>query len=437
MKQFKWSLLLVLLFVLIGLVACSNDESGSTPVDSDDNSDSAEETDADTEEASGEVDLRVVTTMAGTDPAGEVFQEVLDEFVSENPHVTIENDSQSADAGTIRTKVNTDFSSDNEPDIMFYFNTIDAEGIIEEGKVVNLEEAEDIDLSGFNSMLEQQRHSDGNIYAAPQSGFYEGLFVNEKLFEEQGIELPTTWEKYEAAIKAFAETDIVPIAASTEDSYYVVEHYALAAGGMENYSAELADQNPAWAEGLDNIKKHADMGAFTPDAATIDLAMAQELFKQEQAAMIFEGSWLWGQLEEAEMGEDVTVLPMPVYADGGETGEIVGGASQGWFISTKSYEDEARHDAVVDLFNYLTSEEVIVRIAGATGQPPAKGALEGLPAYLEGGHQLISDAPAVALPINDRIYPEAFTHMRTSVPEIVSGNKTGEQVLQEAVEMEE
>jgi raffinose/stachyose/melibiose transport system substrate-binding protein len=435
LKQFKWSLLLVLLFVLIGLVACSNNETDSTPADNDDNSEGAEETD--TEEASEDVDLRVVTTMAGTDPAGEVFQEVLDEFVSEHPHVTIENDSQSADAGTIRTKVNTDFSSDNEPDMMFYFNTVDAEGLIEEGKVVNLEEAEGIDLSGFNSMLEQQRHSDGNIYAAPQSGFYEGLFVNKKLFEENGIELPTTWEQYEAAIEAFAETDIVPIAASTEDSYYVVEHYALAAGGMENYTAELADQNPSWAEGLDNIKKHADMGAFTPDAATIDLAMAQELFKQEQAAMIFEGSWFWGQLEEAGMGEDVTVLPMPVYADGGETGEIVGGASQGWFISTKSYEDEAKRDVVVDLFNYLTSEETIVRIAGATGQPPAKGALEDLPGYLEAGHQLVSDAPAVALPINDRIYPEAFTHMRTSVPDIVSGNTTGEQVLEEAAAMEE
>lgn len=416
------------MFVLISLVACSNDETDSTPTDTTDT----------TEETGGEeVNLRVVTTMAGTDPAGEVFQEVLDDFVNEHPHVTIENDSQSADAGTIRTKVNTDFSSDNEPDIMFYFNTIDAEGIIAEGKVVNLEEAEDIDLSGFNSMLEQQRHSEGNIYAAPQSGFYEGLFVNSKLFEEHGIELPTTWEQYEAAIEAFAETDIVPIAASTEDSYYVIEHYVLAAGGMENYTAELADQNPAWAEALDNIKKHADMGAFTPDAATIDLAMAQELFKQEQAAMLFEGSWFWGQLEEAGMGEDVTVLPMPVYADGGETGEIVGGASQGWFISTKSYEDEDKHEAVVDLFNYLTSEEIIVRIAGATGQPPAKGALEDLPPYLEAGHQLISDAPAVALPINDRIYPESFTHIRTSVPDIVSGNKTGEQVLQEAVEMEE
>ncbi|UOQ86708.1 ABC transporter substrate-binding protein [Gracilibacillus salinarum] len=434
MRKFKWSLLLALLFVVIGLAACGNDETGSNADDTENTSDNGEDTSADETEQE-EVNLRVVTTMAGTDPAGEVFQQVLDDFQEENPNIKIENDSQSADAGTIRTKVNTDFSSDNEPDLMFYFNTVDADGLIEEGKVVNLEEAEGVDLSGYNSMLEQQRREDGNIYAAPQSGFYEGLFVNKKLFEEHGVEIPTTWEQYEAAIEKFAETDIVPIAASTEDSYYVVEHYILAAGGMENYTADLADKKEAWSEGLNNIKKHADMGAFTPDAATIDLALAQELFKQEQAAMIFEGSWFWGQLEEAGMGEDVTVLPMPVYAEGGETGELVGGASQGWFISTKSYEDEAKKDAVVSLFNYLTSEETIVKIAEATGQPPAKGELSDLPDYLKAGHDLVKNAPSVALPINDRIYPESFTHLRTSVPEIVSGDKTGEEVLEKAVEM--
>lgn len=121
--------------MLVALIAC-----GST--DSDASGDSTAENNDDKEETKETVELIVVTTMAGTDPAGEVFQELLDEFQSENEGIKIVNDSQSADAGTIRTKINTDFSSGNEPDLMFYFNTVDAEGIINEGKVVNLEEAE-------------------------------------------------------------------------------------------------------------------------------------------------------------------------------------------------------------------------------------------------------------------------------------------------------
>ena len=382
------------------------------------------------------VDLKVVTTMAGTDPTGAAFEELLKEFQDANPEIKITNESQTADAGTIRTKVNTDFSSDNEPELMFYFNTVDTEGIIKEGKVVDLENAEGVELSGFNSMLEQQRNADGKIYAAPQTGFYEAIFVNEKLFADHGIELPTTWELYEKAIEEFAKTDIIPVAVSTEDSYYLVEHYALAAGGMENYRAKLADKNAAWAEGLDLIGKHAAMGAFPKDAATIDLSIAASLFHQEQAAMLFEGSWAWGGIKENNMDLDnITVLPMP-NKNGGETGELVGGASSGWFISTKAFNDDTKRDASVKFFNFITSEESILRLAGATGQIPAKGELTDIDPNLAVGHKLVADAPALESPINDRITPEAFTHMRTSVPEIVSGAKTGKQVLDEAAAME-
>lgn len=410
----------------ITLSACSNDDASTSPSDSS-SSNNNEET----------IELRVVTTMAGTDPGGLAFNELIEDFQNENDHISIINESQSADAGVIRTKVNTDFSSNNEPDLMFYFNTVDAQGIIDQGLVVDLEKAEDLNLEGFHELMyEQQRNENGGLYAVPQSGFYEALFVNEALFEEHGVELPTTWELYEEAIRAFAETDIVPVAVSTEDSYYLVEHYILAAGGIENFRAELSEQDEAWAEGLDKIAEHAEMGAFPVDAATIDLGASAQLFHSEQAAMLFEGSWAYGGMSDAGIADNVRPYYMPVYGDGGETGDLVGGASQGWFISTKAYEDDSKHDAVVDFFNFITSEESIVKIADATMQVPAKGSLSELPETVASGHALSEEATGVEAPINDRIYPEAFTHIRQSVPEIVNGSKTGAQVIEEAAELE-
>lgn len=433
--------MLVMVMAIVLLAACgSKDSTGSDNKGKNNNAENVKpendkKENEDEEVAKGDVELRIVTTMAGTDPTADVFKDLLEEFKADHGHVEIVDESQSADAGTIRTKINTDFTSDNEPDLMFYFNTVDAQGIIDAGKVVDLEKADGVNLEGYNSMLEQQRNQNGNIYAAPQTGFYEAIFVNEALFEEHGIELPTTWELYEKAIEEFAKTDIIPVAASTEDSYYLVEHYALAAGGMENFRAELADQNETWAEGLDLIAKHAEMGAFPADAGTIDLALAESLFHQEQAAMILEGSWAWGGMIEAGIDEKVTVLPMPIIDDS-ETGSLVGGASSGWFISTKAYEDDAKRDATVDLFNFLTTEENIVRLASATGQVPAKGELADIADNLKVGHDLVANAPAVEAPINDRILPEAFTFIRTSVSQIVSGAKTGKQVLEEASALE-
>lgn len=97
---------------------------------------------------------------------------MIEEFQKENDHISIINESQSADAGVIRTKVNTDFSSNNEPDLMFYFNTVDAQGIIDQGLVIDLEKAENLNLDDFHELMyEQQRNENGGLYAVPQSGF--------------------------------------------------------------------------------------------------------------------------------------------------------------------------------------------------------------------------------------------------------------------------
>ena len=36
----------------------------------------------------------------------------------------------------------------------------------------------------------------GKQYALPFIGYYEGMFYNKALFEQYGLEEPTTWEKY-------------------------------------------------------------------------------------------------------------------------------------------------------------------------------------------------------------------------------------------------
>ena len=96
----------------------------------------------------------------------------------------IDNDTMSANDDGFRTKVNTDMNSGNEPDLLFYFIGADAEGFVNAGKVVPLNEILDADAEWKNGFipdaLELAKQKDGNIYAAPLTGFYEGLFVNKK-----------------------------------------------------------------------------------------------------------------------------------------------------------------------------------------------------------------------------------------------------------------
>src|SRR5690554_4355893 len=105
MKKKSFGLLsLLLLLGLMLLVACGDNDD---TLNNGNANGEAKNTNENEKEAGDKesVELRIVTTMAGTDPAATVFQELLEEFKAENSHVGIVDESQSADAGTIRTKI--------------------------------------------------------------------------------------------------------------------------------------------------------------------------------------------------------------------------------------------------------------------------------------------------------------------------------------------
>ena len=57
---------------------------------------------------------------------------------------------------------------------------------------------------------------DGNVYALPGISWFEGIWYNKTLFEENEITLPKTFDEYIAVCKEFKELGIVPLAAGLE-----------------------------------------------------------------------------------------------------------------------------------------------------------------------------------------------------------------------------
>lgn len=433
----KRSLLLMLSFVLIigiALAACSSEPANDDPDKEGSNNNG--------ETGKDPVELRIVTFFGGTDPATEVLNEALEKFMAENDHVTIVNESLTSGDGAFRTKVQTEFATGNEPDLTAFFVGTDARDMIDEGLVVPMDDilAADPEWAGniSEAALEQVRAHDGNIYAIPITGYYEGIIANKELFDQYNLELPTDWEKLNTAIETFSENGVVPLAASLEESYYLIEKYILAAGGQEANEAGLEDGiHDAWIKGLELIKEHYEMNAFPKDAMTIDDVAARELVDQGRAAMMINGSWAVGGLSD-EMQENVVVLPMPIPPGGAGTyGDVVAGFGSGFYISTKAYEDAQKQEAVVKLLKFLTSNEVNQQIAEANSGVPANNVqISGLSAGALSGHQMIQEATSVSYPIDSQISTEAFTHIRTHVPHIVAGRKSAEEVLKEAQQLE-
>ena len=72
------------------------------------------------ETGSDKVTLNTVSMFGGTDPNAKVYQEINQQVMTDNPNITIEDNSQASDEEW-KAKVATDFASGNEPDVIQFF----------------------------------------------------------------------------------------------------------------------------------------------------------------------------------------------------------------------------------------------------------------------------------------------------------------------------
>lgn len=442
MKKSVLTILSVLLVMTMFLAACGSNGNSSKGGATNTPSSKPEET-KEPSKAPDPVNLRVFSTFGGTDAAREAFKAAIDEFTAANPHVKVNNDIMSADDDTFRTKVNTDMTSGNEPDLLFYFIGADAAEIIKSGKVVALDEVLDTDPEWKNGFapaaLEFARNADGNTYAIPLTGFFEGLFVNKKIFADNGIELPTNWEKMKTAVTALKAKNIIPLSGPFNQSHYLIEHFVLGAAGSEGQNKGLKDGiDPNWELGLSAMKELYDLGAFPEDAATIELGMAANYYSEGLAAMVLEGSWAIGGLSD-ETKANTTVLPFPAIPGGVGTGkDVVGGFGTGFYMSKAAYDDAAKKDATIALLKHLTSPTTIKSIATANGGTPAAAGVEveGASQAVLDGFKMVSEATSINMPIDSKVSPETFSTIRKNIQPVVTGKKSPKEALEAAREIE-
>lgn len=447
MKKYSIMLLSMLLLLSMFLAACGSGKNGNGGNTSSDGNASKNNTtntqQEDTKKEADPVKLRVFSTFGGTDAAREAFQQAIDEFTASNPNVTVENDTMSANDDGFRTKVNTDMTSGNEPDLLFYFIGADAEGFVNAGKVAPLNEILDADAEWKNgfipSALELAKQPDGNIYAAPLTGFYEGLFVNKKIFADNGLELPTDWDKLTTAAKTLSAKGIIPLSVPFDQSHYLIEYTILSAAGPDSQNKGLKDTvDPNWEKAYSAMKELYDLGAFPKDAATIDLGMSGNYFSEGLAAMTIEGSWAVGGWTE-ETRNNATVVPFPQVPGGAGSGNnVIGGFGSGFYLSKAAYDDAAKKDAAVALMKHLTSPSSIQKIASANGGTPAADVeVTGLAQVALDGFAMAAKADSINSPVDSKVAPETFSELRANVQQVVTGKKTPAQAIESAKKVED
>ena len=157
-----------------------------------------------------------------------------------------------------------------------------------------------------NNELADGYKVDGKILGIPMTSGYEYVYYWKDMFEEAGVEVPTTWSEFEDAAKKLQDyygkdnADFMAIACGLKDEWpdypYMEFMPALESGNGQNWN-DMAAQDEPFAEGTDinkaykKVQELFNSGVLGKDPLGIGNDQATSLFAAKDAAIIALGDW--------------------------------------------------------------------------------------------------------------------------------------------------
>jgi len=414
---------MVLTLLTMFVVACANDAQEPASPTPDAPAPAAPaapepETPADTVEDAGEAELqtesvRVTTFFTGGDQWAPVWQEVIQEYMDANPHITIIDESLPAAGGNdlLRPRMHADVAAGTPVDVALFFNGIDASPLVESGMFVDWGPILDANpqwRDTFNPGALDAGYWDGQLVALPYIGFFLGLFYNERLFAENGLEMPYSWEAILEATEFFSQTDIIPMASTLLNPTSQLEMIILSQTGP---AGRLNFFDPSWTPAIKMFRTLYELDAFPRDAATAPDSELRPSFADGRAAMSFNGSWTLNQFRENPDIRLTALAPMP--GGNGQEGSIVAGFGSGWYMSQAAYE---RSTAALDFVMFMTSPEILGRFIAIGGSPAMPVELApGTEPLMLSAMEMVANATSMIPPLDAQIPHEVFNRFNSEL----------------------
>lgn len=176
------------------------------------------------------------------------------------------------------------------------------------------------------------------------------IFYRKDLFEQAGIEVPTTWDEWLAAAKALhnPEAGIAGMALPGKQGSYDTDQFWMtlviqAGGGIADAEGNLAIDQPANLQALQFEKELVDC-CTARGTASWSFTEVLRAYEQGKAAMAFGGGWFIADIQKnaPEIFENTGILPVLEGPGGPEAKRIVSFANPWLIYSQTEYPEEAK-----------------------------------------------------------------------------------------------
>ncbi|GAB6988142.1 ABC transporter substrate-binding protein [Paenibacillus pini] len=303
-------------------------------------------------------------------------QMVVDNYMKENPNVKIEVEAVGDEPFRNKQKA---YMASNEPiDITMVHSGADLNTLIQAKFVTELnpKDYEGQNYNFFDGAFKSFTF-DGKLYGLPRNSDYEIIYYNKKLFSDNGVKVPTTFNELIDAAKTFRSKDITPMSTNGKELWtfgLLFQDFAQRVNGDPNAILDAVDQKKSFTEDdsflqtAKLMKQFMDVKMFQDAYMTADYGSSQNLFTQGKAAMWYMGSWEAGMASNEKLSADfrnnLGVMRVPLVEDGkGKATDLLAWNGGGYALTTSSiHPEEAKK-----FFDYMMRADQWAKAAWDTG----------------------------------------------------------------------
>lgn len=292
-------------------------------------------------------------------------------------------------------------------------------------------------MPGFDKL----NMKDGECYLIPFRFGGNGIWYNAKMFRENGWEVPETYDEFMTLCEDIKSAGITPIMFTGTYAPYIYNMFLYpricALGDGYQTSVDMANLvDGAWSgdnvrQAIEEANEMLDKGYLAEEGLGTDYLLAQQMFFEEKAAMIFCGTWLESEMKDSiPEGFEFEFMAPPVLENEDDRRLITAFASGLSLCSGSGKEVEA-----MELTRYILSNKFMKDYAEKSGEPLITQVTADLDTskFSQAGLSIYN---AFNKPNTDIIgtdvmvwYPELYTNFTNGIIGTMVGNETIDNLL--------
>ena len=231
----------------------------------------------------------------------------------------------------ISTNLSASFVRSNPPDLGLLNYNLEMARFMERGALSDLSDLPEaatirediIELSKSYPQYEDR------ISVLPYSAMAASVIYNKRIFADNGVEVPTTWDALIDVCERLTGAGVTPFYATFMDPWTIMQGwFDYTAGGMLDIAEFYRKMNEIGADVgpdsevsfqrtmLEPVQKMVQLTAYiNDDAGSRGYGDGNTAFANGAAAMILQGPWAFGEFEKVGNDLDLGTFPLPATDD--------------------------------------------------------------------------------------------------------------------------